>query len=347
MSQSSTNSHLMLPGAKRKFIGLSHIEVDLGQKNTLIIGFDRFAQVQARPNVDSVLRLFVADFRKVDDSTQSSTRATHALFKLGETDRSLVFRHTPESTTAFRFSEGDEPILLKTRQDTLQVVWVSSVLQATPDDFSVYLLINNLHDIDRLLRNGGVNQKLQTALESVRQYKGHDLTSPKMAFNVIQNSDAKATFLAPGLARSPFLSIQPGIGVGLIRGQWASSFNLDLQFIPSRFHRISYGVGYTSNFFFSQQTPDGALQAFRNDFLNVGVAFYRSHKESRGTAFDRQLASFYVGIPVYRRGGYFSSNTIRLGGTVYQNGLFKVQPEMYMNGFFRKVSPGLRVVVGF
>lgn len=345
MSQ-STSSRLTEPGAKRKFIGLSHIEVDLGQRNTLLVGFDRYAQVQARQNVDSVLRLFVADYRKVADTTQSPTQATHALFRLGEADRVLALRHTPQSTASFRFRDGDEPVLVKTQQDTLQIAWISPVVQAIPDDFSMYLFVNNLQDIDRLLRGGGVNQKVQLALESVRQYKGHDLTSPKMAFNMLQGTDNKAKILSPGLARSPFLSFHPGIGVGLIRNQLVPSFSFDIQFIPNLFHQVGYLVGYTSNFFF-QPATDTRFETFRNDFVHAGVAFYRMNKDSRYTNFNRQIASFYVGVPVRRSGSYFDPNTIKLGGTFYQNWLVKVQPEIYMNGFFKNVNPGLKLVVGF
>ncbi len=346
MSQSNS-PRLTEPGAKRKFIGLSHIEVDLGQRNTLLVGFDRYAQVKARQNIDSVLRLFVADYRKAADSTQSQAQATYALLRLGDTDRSLAIRYTPQQTTSFLFRDGGEPLQVKTRQDTLQIVWTSTASSELPTDFSVYLFVNSFADLDRMLREGGVNQKLQQALESVTQYKGHDLTSPKMAFNMVQDNANKATFLQPGLAKSPFISIQPGIGVGLIRNQWVPSLNLDLQFIPSRFHRVGYSIGYTANFFFGQSATDGGLQTFRNDFLNVGVAFYGYNKDGRTAAFGRQIASFYVGVPVHRRGAYFDSNTIRLGGTVYQSGLFKVQPEIYMNGFFKRVYPGLRGVVGF
>ncbi len=345
MSQ-STSPRLTKPGARRTYIGLSHIEVDLGQRNTLLVGFDRYAQVEARQNIDSVLRLFVADYRKVADTTQSPTRATHALFRLGETDRALALRHTPQSTTSFQFRDGDEPVLVKTQQDTLQLVWTSPASETIPNDFSVYLFVNSLHDIDRLLSGGGLNRKLQQSFESVRQYKGHDLTSPKMAFNMLQGTDNKAKFLSPGLARSPFISFQPGIGVGLIRNQWVPSLNLDIQFIPSLFKQVGYLVGYTSNFFF-QPATDGRFDLFRNDFVHAGVAFYRMNKDSRYTNFNRQIASFYVGVPVHRSGSYFEPNTIKVGGTFYQNWLVKVQPEIYMNGFFKRVNPGLKVVVGF
>ncbi|SFE17072.1 hypothetical protein [Spirosoma endophyticum] len=336
-----TGSRLTEPDAKQKFVGFSHIEADLGQRNTLLIGFDRYAQVQARQNIDSVLRLFVADYQKVEDTTQSQTRATHALFRLGDTDRALALRYTPQLINSFRFRDGEEPIQVKTNQDTLQIVWTSAVSQTIHDDFSMYLFVNSLHDIDRLLRSGGINQKLQQALESIRQYKAHDLTSPKMAFNMVQDVANKPTFLQPGLAKSPFLSLHPSIGVGLIRNDWVPSLNLDLEFVPSRFRRISYSIGYISNFFFRQS------EAGYYNFLNLGISFYRYNKDGRTVAFNRQIGSFYVGFPVHKSNSYFEKNTIRLGGTVYQNGLFKVQPEIYMNEFFKNVYPGLRLVVGF
>ena len=339
--------HITGPGAKQKFVGVSHIEVDLGQGNTLLVGFDRYSQLQARKNIDSLLRLFVADFQKVEDTTQSLVQATHAVFRPGETDRRLVLRYTPQRSLSFRFSEDDEPLLVKTQQDTLQIVWTSATTQSTPDEFSVYLLVNKLPDIGRMLPGWDINQKMKQAMESAQAYKGHDLTSPRMAFTMVKSLNKNAKIIHPGLAKNPFISFHPGIGVGVIRNQLVPSFSLDAQFIPSRFHNVGYSLGYVSNFFFGQSATDGSFQPFRNDFLTVGVAFYQFNKDRRTSSFSRQTASFFVGIPVHRRENYFDANTIRLSGTVYQKGLLNVQPEMYMNGFFRNVYPGLRLTVGF
>ncbi|GAB3799315.1 hypothetical protein GCM10028819_22380 [Spirosoma humi] len=346
MSQSST-PRLTELSAKQTFAGFSHIEIDLGQRNTLIVGFNRYVQVQAHKNIDSALRLFVANYLTVEDTSQNPTQATHALFRLGETDRALALRYTPQQTMNFRFRDDDKPVEVKTQQDTLQIVWTSSAAQTTLTDFSVYLLVNSLHDIERLLRAGGVNQKLQKALEAVQQYKGHNLTSPRLAYTLIQGEDGKSKLVQPGLIGSPFLNIQPSIGVGLIRNQWVPSFNLFVSLIPNRFQRLGYGIGYTSTFFFTQSTTDGSFQAVRNDFLSAGITIHSRKKNSQSTTFGREVASFYVGIPVRHRGPYFEANTIRLGGTVYTNGLLKVQPEIYMSGFFKKVYPGLRLVAGF
>ncbi|MBD2704651.1 hypothetical protein IC229_28700 [Spirosoma sp. BT702] len=342
----STGNHLTEPGARRKFIGISHVEIDLGQRNTMIIGFDQYVQARAHQNIDSVLRLFVADYRKVEDTILTPTRAIHALLKLNADNRDLAVRYTPQPATSFRFRDGENPVEVKTQQDTLQIAWVSATTKAIPTDFAVYLMVNSLQDINRLLNSGGVNSKVQQALESIRQYKQHDLTNPRYALTLMQSFDNKPTFRNPGLKGEPFLSFHPGIGVGLIRNQWVPSFNVDLEIVPNRFQQVGYFVGYTSNFFF-QPLADNSFQTFRNDFVHAGVSFYRKDKGSRTTNFNRHIASFYVGVPVYRSGNYFDSNTIKLGSTVYQNWLFKVQTEVYMNGFFKKVIPSLRLVVGF
>ncbi len=139
-----TGGRLAEPGASRKFDGISHIEVDLDRRNTMLIGFSQYAQVRARQNVDSVLRLFIADYRQVEDTTQSPTRATHALFRLGETDRALDLRFTEQPTVSFRFSDTNTPVQVKTQQDTLQLVWGSTTSRLPYYDFTIYLFLNSL-----------------------------------------------------------------------------------------------------------------------------------------------------------------------------------------------------------
>jgi hypothetical protein len=344
-----TDSHLDGPDKRGRFNGLSHIEVELGHKNALVVGFTNVRQVQARKNIDSVLRLFVANYQRVADTVQTPLMATHALFRLGETSQLMDIRYTPQPTTSFRFTGGRAaPVLVKTKQDTLQIVWSSAVAPLPYYDFSLYLLLNSLTDIEQLLQNGDLNGKLQEALKSVSQYKGHDLTDPKMSFDMLYKSDgtaAQTKFISPGLAKGSFISFQPGLGVGLIRSQWVPSLNFDAQFIPDRFKGVGYSVGYLSNFFF-QNPADGLGAIQRTDFLTVGMAFYRKSTDGRQAAFDRLRTSFSIGIPVYRSGNHFTKETIRLSGTIYQKGFIKIQPELYMNGFFKQVYPGVRIGFG-
>lgn len=341
------DSHLAGPGKRGRFDGISHIEVDLGQKNALVIGFQIFTQLEARKNIDSVLRLFVADYRKIADTTQNPVQAIHTLFRLGSTARTIEVRQHSQPVSAYRFLEGrSEPVLVKSRQDTLQVVW--SLEPQKVYDFSLYVLVNSLSTLDRLLAEGGVNQKVQEAMQAVRGYKGHDLTNSKMSFDLRYRREGNSIgthFMSPGLAKAPFLSFQPSFGAGLIRSQLVPSLKLDVQFVPSRFKGVGYSVGYLSNFFF-QNPADGRGLIGRNDFLTASVAFYRPSADGRGPAFDRLRTSLSVGMLVHRKGDYFAPNTIRLSGTLYQKGLIRIEPELYMNGFFKQVYPGVRIGFG-
>lgn len=347
----SQATHLLNPGGRGGYFdGVSHIEVDLGQKNALVVGFNKFADVEARKNIDSVLRLFVANYQRIIDTTQSQSTTTHALFRLGQTNQTVDIRYAPQPTTSFRFT-GDRaaPTLVKTRQDTLQIVWSSAVSALPRYDFSVYLLVNNLDDVEELLKNGETNSRLQEALTAVRQYKGHDLTNPRLSFDLFCRRNGKSVemfFFAPGLVKSPYISLHLlGIGVGLIRDRWVPSINPSLEFIPNRRGIVGYSVGYLSNFFFSND-PDGRARAQRNDFLTVGVSLYKRNEDADKKYLTKFRAGFSVGFSTYRSGNYFERNTIRLGGELALGSLVKIQPEIYMNGFFKQVYPGLRIGFG-
>lgn len=346
-AQKKDEFHFSNLGRRDNYASFSHVEVDLGQQNALVVQFRTFAELEARQNIDSLLHLFLTDYRKVADSAQAPTNAFHVLFRLDENSRGIDIRTTPPKTTSFRFMDPNpEPLLVKTRQDTLRVVWASRPLPFY--DFSVYLMVNNLSDLERILQNGGVNIKLKEAIQAARNYKGHDLTSPKMAFNLRykhEGSSIQTNFVNPGSARRAFLSFHPSFGVGLIRNTWVPSLNLDVNFIPSRQHNVGYTVGYNSNFFFTPSPTDGRLQVQRTDFLKIGLTFYKLNANGT-TNFGRQLAGFYVGIPVHRQGNQFNRNAIQLGGTLYQKGFIKIQPELYMNGFFKQVFPGVRIGLG-
>ncbi|OIN59919.1 hypothetical protein [Arsenicibacter rosenii] len=343
------DSHITRANNKARFDGTSRIEIDLGQHNAVIIGFSQLSQVEAHKNIDSVLRLFLPDYRKIADSTQDPLQAAFIHYRLGDISRTIESRTTPATSATFRFMTGKEaPSLVRTRQDTIQIVWSASPVKQPYYDFSIYLLLNTLSDLEGILQQGGVNRRVEETINLAKQYKGHDLTNPRMSFDLQYKEESgvgRHNFINPGSKHQPFLSFQPGIGAGLIRNQLVPSFNLDVQLIPSRLHTVGYSVGYSSNFFFAN-AADNRIQTLRNDFLSVGLAFYGHNQGRPTTAFTRQIAAFSIGFPVHRSGPYFQANTIKLSGTLFHKGFFKVQPEIYMNGFFKNVYPGLKIGFG-
>lgn len=319
---------------REAFQGQSHIEIDLGQRNTLLLGFDNFAHVRAHQNLDSTLRLFMTDYQKVADTTRELTEAFHAHFRIGDTDRTLDLRTYPQRTASFLFKEGDEPIQLKTKQDTLHISWREA------DSFHAYFLINNLADLNRMLQQGGVNAKVQKAIQSVETYNKHtySLANPKIAFDLVQRDGQEPEVINPGLAKRPVLVISPNIGVGLIKTQWTPSLAVDFAFVPNQYRRIGYSVGYLSNFSFDNSS--------RTDFVNVGLTFFRPESNKQINSYNRVLGGIYLGASVYSKNRFGGPATFRLSGTVYHRSLFKVHPELYVKGAFKSIYPGLRLSIG-
>ncbi|WP_234735886.1 hypothetical protein [Tellurirhabdus bombi] len=319
---------------REAFQGQSHIEIDLGQRNTLLLGFDNFAHVRAHQNLDSALRLFLTDYQKVADTTRELTEAVHAHFRIGETDRALDLRTYPQRTASFLFKESEEPIQLKTKQDTLHISWREA------DSFQAYFLVNNLADLNRIVQQGGVNARVQKAIQAAESYnkQTYSLTRPGIAFDLIQREGKEPEVINPGLAKRPVLVISPNIGVGLIKTQWTPSLAIDFAFVPNQYRRIGYSVGYLSNFAFNG--------AGRMDFVNVGLTFYEPQSNKQINSYNRVLAGIYLGASVYSSQRFGGPSTFRLSGTVYHKGLFKVHPELYVKGAFKSVYPGLRLSVG-
>ena len=163
---------------------------------------------------------------------------------------------------------------------------------------------------------------------------------------MVQPTTGEPRFSRTGLVKSPYISLHlTGIGIGLIRNQWVPSLNPSLEFVPSRLRGVGYSVSYLANFFFTDGS-DGHFRTQRNDFLTLGISLYKRSEAHGKPDFNRFRAGFSVGFITHRSGNFFADNAIRLGGEIALGGLVKLQPELYMNGFFRQVFPGMRVSFG-
>lgn len=346
---------------------LSSVEIDLAQLNAtngpgnvLRIEFDSYAQLLAHRNIDSVLRLFVREYAKVRDTSQTTSSFAYDFLptKLVQGSRLRVY---PARVEQYSFTNLRGPVSVKSHQDTLHVfswLWQRDRRVGQYADSKVYtdrlqiagrwqpvnfyFLVNDLSKVEKLLDRGGLNKHLDRVLTAIRDYRSHDLTNPKMAFSAIYNG-IRTEIQQPGLANAPMLILGGNVGAGLTRSQLAPSLEATVQLAPSRFRRATYTVGYLATFF-PVRTLDGALGTVRNDFLNLGVTLYQSEANGR-TDFERVRAGFYVGIPTHRGDNVFSRGTLRFSATLFQKNFLKIQPEVYTN-FKNEFFPGVRIGFG-
>ncbi|WP_420153490.1 hypothetical protein [Siphonobacter sp.] len=325
----------------------SHITLRLTNGQSVQLEFNQFSDLLAHRNLDSVLHLFVTDYQKVRDTSEALTAHT-IRFRFDENRRQLDVRSYPQTQQAYHFSGTEEPALLKTQSDTLELpAWQAPAAvgwgSGSPQ-FWVRFILNDLSFIETQLKKGGFNPFLEEAIQSVYQYKNHHLTSSKVTFDLVQEGK-KATFSQLNFVRAAFISFQPRAEVGVIRHRLVPALAADVMWVPDSYRGMGFSVGLQSHFFF-RGTPETGFHTDRNDFLNLGVHFYSRRPNGQKAEFSKLLTHLSVGVPIRRVGGYFPKNTVRLSGTVFSRGFIKLEPELYMTGFFRNVYPGVRLRLG-
>lgn len=331
------------PNLPKQYRLNNQILLKLEKGSMLGINYERYEDLLRHKNIDSVLHLFVQDYDKIRDTTRplDGRRVT---FHVNRHLRNIQVEFFPQKSDYFGFREGDDqPVQLKTGTDTLLIPgWSDN--EASRRRIGYYLILNNIDQVRQYLSEGGFNTRIDSAQAEIIRFKKHPLTKDRVSYR-LEMTGRKAEFSRLHSQTAGFLSIQPRVEAGLVRHRLVPSLVFDVQVVPNSFHRLGYSIGIRSDFFFRER-PEGGYTTERNDFLNFGLHIYKKESGEKRANFNKLFTSLYVGIPIRRRGDYFDSNTIRIGGTAYTKGLVRIQPELYMNGFFRNVFPGVRVGFG-
>jgi len=329
--------------------------------NQLIIYSKNVQNLRDFQNLDSVLVAFQKNYASIKPALNENTnskRANYLLLANGQNQ--LTWNENINAQQRFQFSKVGEPILVKTVQDTLVIasqkfeIGEEKALIPEKQNFlpSVYyvLIVNNLDDINMILKSGGLNQKIQQCLLDIEQYPHHNLQRIGFRYVLSYTQDSnKPIFKTVETELSPFLAFHQTFGVGVFRNQLAPNSQTEVAFVPSKYHNVGYTLGWRSMFWTSQDEQTGRWRTNSNGVLQAGVTFYDF---KRGPTVrvdtDHVLFGIYLGRVMTYRGGIFERNTWNLSMTVSARGIVKIQPEVYFNGFFsRNVMPGLRVQVGF
>jgi hypothetical protein len=334
----------------------SKYSFDLGQENKMLVYARTVQDLQKFQNIDSVLTYFVKDFNVLKPSLTESVNSRTVVYKPLSNDQyqlDLIEHASPKQRFQFK-TNGGEPLLLKTVQDTLLII--HSFLKPTETKLGqvklneqVYfcLIINNLGDVEIMVKNGGVNAYIQKALKDAEQYPHHNLVGGKYKFNYEQSNSDSKSFRTVTTGTEDFLAIHPSIGLGVLRNQLVPNVQADFAFVPNKYKNIGYTVGWRSMFFTERNDLTQRIATHSNSFVHAGITFYdfKRPKPNRVNT-EHVLFGAYLGRSVTRNGAIFDKNTWNFSMTVTTKGMFKVQPEIYFNGFFKNVQPGLRIQIG-
>ncbi|MFN8344440.1 MAG: hypothetical protein U0X91_05530 [Spirosomataceae bacterium] len=342
-----------LPNAVERHSKYS-FELEQGNK---LIAYARLVQdLEKFQNIDTILAAFVKDYALLKASLPESVNAKVVVYKpLSNGQFQLDLSEHPAPKQRFQFkTNGSEPLLIKTVQDTLLIVQsflkpVSTKSGTAHLNEQVYfcLVLNDLSDVETILKKGGLTPKVVQAVQKAYQYPNHNLKSGRYKFTYQQSPTVSGTIPDVMPVTEDFLAIHPSVGVGVMRNQFVPNIMVDFTVVPNRYGMVGYTLGWRSLFFTDRSDVTGRLGAQTNSFLHAGITLYDFRRpQSDRINTDHVLFGIYLGQSVTRSGSVFDKNTWNLSATVMAKGMLKIQPEVYFNGFFKNVMPGLRLQIG-
>lgn len=330
---------------------------DLTKGNQLIVYARSIQDLEKFQNVDSTLSLFLKDYQTIKGLLEENTNSKVLIYKSLENGQyQLDLKEHPITNQRFQFgNNGSEPLLLKTLQDTLLITHTflkpytskSGEIQQLNEQIHFCFVLNNVEDLTSIRESGGVNPQIRQAIEDAKKYHHHQLTDEKFVFTYKRENDLSNSFKSVTNKGGDMLAIHPSFGLGVMQNQLVPNLMADFTFIFNPYKRIGYTVGWRSSFFTGRNDLTNRLTTETNGFLHAGITLYGFQKSSpRLVNTNNVLFGIYLGKSMGRNGGVFQKDTWNLSMTIATKGMFKIQPEVYFNGFFKQAVPGLRVQIG-
>lgn len=326
----------------------SRYQFDLEKGNKLVVYAPNVRSLQQFQNIDSTLALFIRDFKKIKTGLEETTNARTVIYKpLSNGQYQLDLKEHTSSQQRFQLRpQSPEPLLLKTSQDTLLIVQNAKSVVINESVYFCFVL-NNLEDAEGLVETSTANAHIRKALEDVKKYMGHDLTDERFSFEYTDTPLSGRMFRKVQNKKEDFIAVHPSFGVGVFRNELVPNSQVDFTFVPNKYKMIGYTLGWRSMFFTERNDQTRRFTTHSNGFVQVGVTLYDFRRpSSKRINTEKVLFGAYLGHSVTRNGSIFDKNTWNFSMTVTTYGMFKIQPEIYFNGFFKSVQPGLRLQIG-
>ncbi|WP_373512358.1 hypothetical protein [Persicitalea sp.] len=333
------NSELNADAFKKEYLGLlntASFEVKLSKGNVLLLKSKKYSQLKLVQRPDSLVRLFWDDYRPAIEGLPEDTDGLSVHYALDDNEEpQLRWKKYPQSTRDFMVVDK-ELVYVKNVQDTLKIV-----VNRNDQEAEMLLLANDLKDVSMLLEE--MREKTSFLFEKMEKRTDPIVLdrSPEVYGRYLGNRQVQLANFG-----SDMLMISPGASLGYIRGNWMTSLDAGFTFYLEK-SKLKPTFGYHHQYFFGRDI-EGKTKAFQNGFALAGLAFF---KKSDSNIIGRkpvvQTGSLTVGYLVHRRGDYYEPNTWRITGGLNLTPNIKVEPEVYFNGAFKNLSPGLRFTIGF
>lgn len=329
--------------------------IDLEKGNRLEIELTDITDLEKISNIDSLLKIFVADITPLKDSLSdplTSKRIDYVTDAQGR--KKIRLQQFQPKGDSYLLANG-ELSSLKINQDTVNIIGVlpgapkpsQKISLKNPRYYHLLFYLNNIGELAGLMHGilaekiaviqNNVNTKWPTVLGSGAHYLLKDKTI---------SADRPKGF-TPG-ETGDFLEGLVNINVQNYKNYFVPSFSIGARLTLTnrdRTFKWEPGLFWEPHFLFAKDSL-GKIHTYRNDFLTFtyGQGGTTDHDPRKPFAYS---AVFSLGYLINRNGSYFDKNTFRFGAGKLQLAKTTIEPSIYFSNFLKGVTPGIRITQSF
>jgi len=337
-----TENQLFEPPAY-SFTVVYTIRLDNGNRAHIELsnGYD----IRSFRNIDSLLTVFLADMKAFRDSLTDPLTVKHIDYLIDSTGKKkLRIRQYRPAASSFLL-DGPEPAILRTQQDSINILLVTPAgtspgraIQGLRYD-RLSFFVNHYSELETLNAAG-----LKAGIASIISHQTIKPGAYNRPTNYIVNDSAIKTDLPERMHD------QLEIGASAAIENYKNFFTPSAvvrAYVDLHRGRNEYllGVSWEPLFFFSADA-NGHLQTYRNDL--IALNYEHNHpgrsKDHPAPNFD---PAFSFGYIIRNQGNYFPQPSFRFTFGAGKIGNLRIEPALFFNNFFKGVTPGLRLSLGF
>ncbi len=282
---------------------------------------------------------FLNDFDKIETEGLSDDHPMKIVFKQKlnyseKVNNTISFSpYTP--TTSIIIDDNDSQIFIDKRIHLLEL----SNNSKYNDSYKVFVHFNSINQLRELLEYDFdvIDDNLANAF-SDEQYKKLKRKAFTSWIDVDENKNTHIAYNDYVLNSSrDEIVLSANAALNNVKGDWLGSFqtHMSVVFSSKIFTKQSFNLSYEWMYNFTspnEKTVDG--------FLDLGYSINTSSNPDKEKWFGMQL-----GYLIDRNSEFFEKNTCRLSFLSKINDGISIGPQMYFNGFFKDVYPGINLNV--
>lgn len=329
--------------------------INLDKGNQLKIELTDMSDLYIIANIDSLLKVFIADITPLKDSLSDPLTAKSIDYISDAQDRKKIrLRQFHPDGDSYLLNNG-ELSSLKIVQDTINIIGIipgpskpiQKISLTKPRYYHLVFYLNNIGELKDYM-NGALAEKISTIKNHVNDKWPLILGTGSHSLKTDKSISAdKPKGFTPG-ATGDFVEGLITVNVQNYKNYFVPSFSLGVILVLTnrdRTFKWEPGLFWEPHFLFARDSV-GKLKTHRNDFLTLtyGQGGTTDHDPRKDFSFS---AVFSLGYLINRNGDYFEKNTFRLGAGKLKLLKTTIEPSLYFANFFQGVTPGIRISQAF